>query len=49
MGVWDGEQPRNFRRPLFQEQAALVPGSCPALSLAPPSYNRGTGVEYLLF
>lgn len=49
MGVWDGEQPRNFRRPLFQKQAPFVPSSCPAPSLAPPTYNRGPGVEYLLF
>lgn len=49
MGVWDGEQLRDCHRPLFQEQAALVPGSCPAPSSAPPSYNRGPGFEYFLF
>lgn len=49
MGVWDVEQLRDCHRPLFQEQAALVPGSCPAPSSAPPSYNRGPGFEYFLF
>lgn len=49
VGAWAGEQLRSFLRPLFQEQAALAPGSCPAPSLTAPSYNRGPGFEYLLF